>query len=126
IQAHLNTVHAEREARREAGRHGMDQLQYELMHNLVLETTRMAIEVKNLKMRVESLTARLEFNERRSRALESVVVYRPADGERLPPPTAIDPPAPSPRRAGPEVAAPQVEVAAAPPADAAAAAASAE
>ena len=56
IQAHLNTVYAEREARREAGRHGMDQLYYEVMHNLVLETTRMAIEVKNLKMRVESLT----------------------------------------------------------------------
>src|SRR6185295_10704001 len=95
IQAHLNTVHAEREARREAGRHGMDQLYYEVMHNLVLETTRMAIEVKNLKMRVESLTGRLEFNERRARALESVVVYKPADSERQPPPAAIDPPTPS-------------------------------
>ena len=46
------------------------------MHNLVLETTRLGIEVKNLKMRVESLTSRLEFNERRARALESVVVYK--------------------------------------------------
>jgi hypothetical protein len=108
IQAHLNTVYAEREARREAGRHGMDQLYYEVMHNLVLETTRMAIEVKNLKMRVESLTGRLEFNERRARALESVVVYKPSDGERQPPPAAIDPPAPPPRRSTPEVIAPAV------------------
>ena len=52
------------------------QLQYEVLHNLVVETTRLGIEVKNLKMRVESLTGRLEFNERRARALESVVVYK--------------------------------------------------
>src|ERR671923_1042406 len=51
-------------------------LYYELIHNLVLETTRLGIEVKNLKMRIESVTGRLEFNERRARALESVVVYK--------------------------------------------------
>lgn len=79
IQSKLNTMSAEREARREAARHGMDQLYYEVMHNLVVETTRMAIEVKNLKMKVESLTSRLEFNERRARALESVVVYKPLE-----------------------------------------------
>jgi hypothetical protein len=107
IQAHLNTVYAEREARREAGRHGMDQLYYEVMHNLVLETTRMAIEVKNLKMRVESLTGRLEFNERRARALESVVVYKPSDAAP-PPPAPIDPPPPSPRRAAAEAVVPEV------------------
>jgi hypothetical protein len=49
----------------------------------VLETTRLGIEVKNLKMRVESLTSRLEFNERRARALESVVAYRPAPEDRI-------------------------------------------
>jgi len=59
-----------------------DDLYYELFHNLVLELTRTSIEVKNLKMRVESLTGRLEFNERRARALESVVVYKPEDTER--------------------------------------------
>ncbi len=58
----------------------LDQLHYEVMHNLVIETTRLGIEVKNLKMRVESLTSRLEFNERRARALESVVVYKAARG----------------------------------------------
>jgi hypothetical protein len=54
-------------------------LYYELLHNLVLELTRTTIEVKNIKMRVESLASRLEFNERRARALESVVVYNPSE-----------------------------------------------
>jgi hypothetical protein len=52
-------------------------LYYEVLHNLVLETTRTGIEVKNLKMRVESLSSRLDFSERRVRALEGVVQYRP-------------------------------------------------
>jgi hypothetical protein len=54
-------------------------LAYEVLHNLVLETTRLGIEVKNLKMRVESLSSRLDFSERRARALESVVMYRPGE-----------------------------------------------
>jgi hypothetical protein len=82
IQSRLNTMYSDREARREATRRAFDQLQYELMHNLVIETTRMSIDMKNLKMRVESLGSRLEFNERRARALESVVVYRPSGDDR--------------------------------------------
>jgi hypothetical protein len=46
-------------------------------HNLVLELTRLGIEVKNLKMRVESMSSRLDFDERRARALEGVVMYPP-------------------------------------------------
>jgi hypothetical protein len=61
-----------------ASRH---QLYYELIHNLVVETTRLSIEVKNLKMRVESLDARIDFSERRARALEGAVMYRPAADE---------------------------------------------
>jgi hypothetical protein len=80
IQSRLNTMHAEREARREASARALNQLHYEVLHNLVVETTRAGIEVKNLKMRVESLASRLEFNERRARALESVVVYKPEAG----------------------------------------------
>jgi hypothetical protein len=57
-----------------ASRH---QLYYELIHNLVVETTRLGIEVKNLRMRVESLDARVDFSERRARALEGAVMYRP-------------------------------------------------
>ncbi len=51
---------------------------YELLHNLVVELTRATIEVQNLKVRVDSLASRLDFDERRARALESAVVYRPA------------------------------------------------
>ena len=54
-----------------------DALFYELMHNLVVEMTRTGIEVKNMKMRVESIAGRLDFNERRARALEAVVQYKP-------------------------------------------------
>ena len=79
IQSELNTINAERET----ARRGLDQLHFEVLHNLVLETTRMGIEMKNLKMRVESLTGRLEFSERRARALESVVAYRPSADEQL-------------------------------------------
>src|SRR3954462_4125557 len=84
IQGRLNTMNAEREARREAARRQLDQLYYELIHNLVLETTRLGIDVKNLKMRLESVSSRLEFNERRARALESVVVYKPASEDERP------------------------------------------
>ena len=73
IQAQLNTMNAEREAARHS-------LYFEVTHNLVVETTRLGIEVKNLTMRLESLASRLEFNERRARALESVVAYK-SEGE---------------------------------------------
>ena len=64
-----------------------ESLSYELIHNLVLETTRLSIEVKNLKMRVESMSSRLDFDERRARALEGVVQYRPGAVAPLQPPT---------------------------------------
>lgn len=59
-------------------RHRADReiLTYEVLHNLVVELTRAGIEIKNLKMRVESLSSRLDFDERRARALETVVEYR--------------------------------------------------
>jgi hypothetical protein len=61
-------------------------LQYELIHNLVLETTRLGIQVKNLRMQVESMSSRLDFDERRARALEGVVQYRPGAVAPLQPP----------------------------------------
>jgi hypothetical protein len=67
----------------------LEPLYYEVIHNLVLETTRLGIEVKNLKMRVESMSSRLDFDERRARALEGVVQYRPG---AVPP---LQPPAPA-------------------------------
>jgi hypothetical protein len=72
----------------------LEPLYYEVIHNLVLETTRLGIDVKNLKMRVESMSSRLDFDERRARALEGVVQYRPG---AVPP---LQPPASGPSGAG--------------------------
>jgi hypothetical protein len=58
----------------------VDALYYELVHNLVLELTRVGIEHRNVKMRLESLSSRMDFDERRARALEGVVQYRPDTG----------------------------------------------
>ena len=55
----------------------LDALTYEVLNNLVVEMTRLSIDVKNHKMRVESVASRLDFDERRARALEQVVAYRP-------------------------------------------------
>src|SRR5688572_16358590 len=74
MQSQLNDLNASRH-----------QLFYELIHNLVVETTRLGIEVKNLRMRVESVDARIDFSERRARALEGAVLYRPQGEEREPP-----------------------------------------
>jgi len=68
--------------RRFRAREEMDPLYYEVVHNLVLEITRLGIDVQNLKMRVESLSSRLDFDERRGRSLEGVVQRRAAEGPR--------------------------------------------
>jgi hypothetical protein len=73
IQAQVNAEFHRRFRQREE----MDPLFYEVIHNLVVEITRLGIEVHNLKMRVESMSSRLDFDERRARSLEGVVQYRP-------------------------------------------------
>ena len=80
IQSKLNAAHAANEP-----------LQFEIIHNLVVELTRTTIEVKSLKMRLESMASRLDFDERRARALEGVVQYRPGTVPPLQPPTGQTP-----------------------------------
>lgn len=87
IQADLNQRNAARHARREQ----LDALHYEVIHNLVVELTRTGVEVKSLKMRLESMASRLDFDERRARALEGVVQYRPGVVPPLQPPTSAEP-----------------------------------
>src|SRR5687768_3554099 len=90
---YANQIHLIRE-RRDA----VDALYYELVHNLVLELTRVGIEHRNVKMRLESLSSRMDFDERRARALEGVVQYRPDTGpardlaQQPPPRTSSEPP----------------------------------
>jgi len=73
----------------ELARKSRDQMTFELVHNIVVEMTRLGIEVKNLTMRLESMQSRLEFNERRARALESAVVYKPSEPEPTPQPPPV-------------------------------------
>ena len=80
-QAQFNVDVLKREQRRriefDRSRAEWNALYYEVLHNLVLETTRNGIELKNMRMQVEALASRLDFSERRVRALEGVVQYRP-------------------------------------------------
>jgi len=102
-------------AKAEVSRRSRDQLTFELLHNMVVEMTRLSLEVKNLTMRVESMQSRLEFNERRARALESVVVYKPEaapdERPRTEPPSAYPPAEFHPRQDAP-IAVPQNQPAA--------------
>ena len=100
LQPAINTKHRElfeRVSQRLQTRDELDALNFEMFNNLVVETTRLGIEVKNLRMLVESLSTRLDFDERRARALEGVVQYRPGTPLAPPPPP---PPAAAPARRG--------------------------
>jgi hypothetical protein len=110
-QAKLNAMYAEREAKRDAVRLANDQLYYQILHNLLLEMTRATLEVKGLRMRVESIGSRLEFNERRTRSLESAgfaaaektverSTERPSRGPAAPAPMPQMPQAAGPAAAG--------------------------
>ena len=77
---------------RNRARAELDVLTYEVMNNLVVEMTRLAIDLKNHKMRVESVAARLDFDERRARALEEIVQYRTSRLSSETPPAADDTP----------------------------------
>ncbi len=74
-QSRLNAMYAEREAKRDAMRLAGEQLYYQVLQNLLLEMSRTSIEVKSLRMRLESIGSRLEFNERRARDLESAIAF---------------------------------------------------
>ena len=77
VETHVELIERfETIAAKMAGRAELDALTYEVLNNLVVEMTRLSIDMKNHKMRVESIAARLDFDERRARALEDVVQYR--------------------------------------------------
>jgi hypothetical protein len=99
-QAEINDAIEQRLRKRDQLDATLEPLYYELLHNLVLEMTRTGIEVHNLKMRVESLSSRLDFDERRGRSLERVVEYRPNALQR-PAPSGGQPPAAQPSAAAP-------------------------
>ena len=95
LQAEINARQAEvitKMAQTQAEFIEIATLNYEVMNNLVVEMTRLSIDMKNHKMSVESVAGRLDFNERRARSLEKVVQYR--DGAATTPRTSTDQTAP--------------------------------
>ena len=98
-QSKLNAMYAEREAKRDAMRLAGDQLYYELLHNLLIELTRASMEIKGLRMRIESIGSRLEFNERRTRALESTSTFAQSSDRAADRSSRPSPPTPMPQAA---------------------------
>ena len=80
-------------------------LNYEVMNNLVEEMPRLSIEMKNHKMRVESVAGRMDFDERRARSTENLPQHREnrngtagRSSGSLPPKTADGTGSPEPRK----------------------------
>ncbi len=76
----LDRVNAEfeRTGKKFAAREEIDALNYEVTSNLVTEMTRLAVDMKNHRMLVESVAGRLDFEERRAQAIESTSQNRSA------------------------------------------------
>jgi hypothetical protein len=93
LQAKLNVEAAERDAERDRRQTEWNALHYEIVQRLVTEVSRASLEFQALSLRVESLDAKVEFNERRVRSIEgSVHRARPQSGPvrpAEPPPVAV-------------------------------------
>ena len=73
LQAKLNVEAAERDAERDRRQTEWNALHYEIVQRLVTEVSRVTLELQALSMRVESLDAKVDFNERRVRGIEGSV-----------------------------------------------------
>jgi len=69
-QARLNAQRAERDAERDREQAEWNALHYEIVQRLVTEVSRVSLELKSIAMHIESLDAKLEFNEKRVRGIE--------------------------------------------------------
>src|SRR5688572_5553086 len=81
LQAKLNVEAAERDAERDRRQTEWNALHYEIVQRLVTEVSRASLELQAQSHRIESLDAKVEFNERRVRGIEgSVHRTRPQSG----------------------------------------------
>jgi hypothetical protein len=69
-QSQLNTEAAAREVERDRKQTEWNALHYEILQRLVTDVARVSIEMQSLALRVESLGAKVDFNDRRVRTLE--------------------------------------------------------
>ena len=90
LQSRLNTEIAAREAERDRRQAEWNALHYEILQRLALEVSRGSIDAHNLLLRVESLAAKVDFNERRVRSMEGAQVrVRPQEAVQPAQPPAI-------------------------------------
>jgi hypothetical protein len=88
-QAKLNQAAALREAERERRQAEWNALHYDILQRLVLEVSRTGLEAQQLSMRVEALSAKVDFAERRTRSIESTLHQaRPSPRHDAGPPPA--------------------------------------
>jgi hypothetical protein len=62
----------------------LNRFSVDLLHNLVLELTRLSLEVQELRSRNLELSSRLEALARREKTLEGMVAYRGEGGSTEP------------------------------------------
>ena len=88
IQAKLNVEAAERDSERDRRQTEWNALHYEIVQRLVTDVSRASLELQALSLRIDSLDAKVDFNERRVRAIEgSAHRARPQGGPvKLPEP----------------------------------------
>ena len=84
LQAKLNVESATRDAERERRQTEWNALHYEVVQRLVTEIARLSMDAQAITMKVESLNARVDFNDRRARAIEGTAAavraaVRPAE-----------------------------------------------
>ena len=72
-QVRLNREAAAREADRERRQTEWNALHYDVLQRLVTEVSRLSIEMQSAGLRVESLSAKVDFNDRRVRSLETTI-----------------------------------------------------
>jgi hypothetical protein len=103
-QAKLNQAVTQREAERDRRQAEWNALHYEILQRLVLEVTRTSLEAQQLSMRIEALSAKVDFAERRARSLEgSLHQARPAPPRHVDAPPAQQQAAQQPREASGDV-----------------------
>jgi hypothetical protein len=96
-QTRLNESAAGRDAEQQRRQAEWNGLHYEILRRLVTDIARTGIDAQHLALRVESLAAKVDFNERQVRGLEQTLQSKAAGrGPELPAP----PPAPTPAREG--------------------------
>jgi hypothetical protein len=102
IQSRWNAEIVKRQAERERRHTEWNALQYELLHRMVTEVSRVSIELQGLASQVESLSAKVDFNERRVRSMEGTM------HQARPAPRSSEPRSSEPRVSEPRVSEPRV------------------